>query len=255
MAPAASRNVSAKSRFIAMASQSASGLSSCPASGPAAESETTLHTSIVCRTNHARLDTNLGQTCRRRRCSRPAQFLQIIQDASYILINGIDATQIVFDVSLVLPSHQFVAFQIRLAKCSVLSFIGGVENDFAARRSRPLRGRANFRSLGVISLAIDIFCCRGRTSRVPSSHRTTYLVPGIVNVIVLLQVLRTRLPVAMRRLVVTHQERTACRITFLLQPIESQIGNDIGRVTLVSHITLGGQHHRVVIGSLSLQHM
>lgn len=78
---------------------------------------------------------------------------------------------------------------------------------------------------------------------------------GDLDVIVLSHVLGVGLPIAMRRLVLVHQEEGFAVVPFFLQPLESLVGDDIGRVAGVMHLAVGGVHPRVVVRALALQHM
>ena len=83
---------------------------------------------------------------------------------------------------------------------------------------------------------------------------------GNRDVVVLPEVLRAGLPVAVWSLVLIHQQERFVFIPLVLQPVHGNIRDNVRRVTGMWScnwlaILTGGNHRRVVIRPLSLQHV
>ncbi len=83
---------------------------------------------------------------------------------------------------------------------------------------------------------------------------------GDFHIVKHVQILRARLPVAMRGLVLVHQHERLLRITILLQPSQCLVGDNIRGVAGVLHgddlaVIVGCLHWRVVIRPLTDEHI
>ena len=73
------------------------------------------------------------------------------------------------------------------------------------------------------------------------------------NIIIHSEIVWTWLPIAMRRFMLHHHHKRLVSIAFGLQPIESEIGYDIGCVTGILVFTFGCFHWWIVIRPLSIK--
>ena len=75
------------------------------------------------------------------------------------------------------------------------------------------------------------------------------------HVVVHIQMLRAGLPVAMRGLVMIHQEERLVLVPLLLKESQRFVRDDVGRIARVFDDTLGRFHRRIVIGPLADQYV
>ena len=69
------------------------------------------------------------------------------------------------------------------------------------------------------------------------------------------QVAQRRHPCAVRRLVLAHQNEGLAGLCVLLQPIDREVGHDVGAVAFDRALAVGAEQDRVVVVTLSAQHL
>ena len=184
---------------------------------------------------------------------REAGFLQVIEHAADIIVHRCNAAQVILDVTLVLPAHKFFALEVGLAESLVLGAVGGVPGlalfgrEIARRRDklkvikRHRFGDGHVLRLGWCAAALVIIKQRRRF--------------GNGYPVVCVQVFRTRLPIAVWRLVLVHQHEGLVGRALVLEPVQRKIGDDIGGVTDVLGALAVLEHGRVVVGALANKHL
>ena len=75
---------------------------------------------------------------------------------------------------------------------------------------------------------------------------------GILAIVVPAEVPQRRRPFAMRSLVLAHQQERF-RLVAVLQPLDRQVGDDVGHVARVLHLLAVPDHRRVVVHALPRQ--
>ena len=124
-----------------------------------------------------------------------------------------------------------LAFELRLLELLVLLGVGLVERRLLLGRQARLAARASGRSASGAWPRSSAFSAAGFVAAGVVVEQRLRL--GDRHVLVLIEVPRGRLPVAVRRLVLIHQEERLVLVALVLQPVEGHVGDDVGRVALV----------------------
>ena len=207
--------------------------------------------STVCRTSHARPDRSLDRTSRRRWCRVQACLVEKRQQTADALIDGFHATEVIVQVALIFPADEVFALELGSTKCRVAGLVIGVPGATLFRgqnrRRRELQidrvhRAGNGHVLVVLSLA-----AAGVVVKKTGGLRVAAV--GVVP-----QVAQRGQPLAMRRLVLAH-EQERLRLVSLAQPVEAQVGDDVGRVTVLADGPAVLDHRRMIIDSLPRQNL
>ena len=180
-----------------------------------------------------------------------AGLVEIVEHAAEVLVDGSDAAEVVLDVALVAPADEILAGEVRLAESGVLRLVGGVPDLelFGGEVARGLQLRVRFGEVVRQSHLLHPACAGASLPVVEERRRL-----GQVDVVEVVEVLRPRLPVAVRRLVLEHQHEGPVGVALFPQPLQGQIGEDVGGVA--DHLLgpLFALQRWVVVGALTLQH-
>ena len=184
--------------------------------------------------------------------------VEILQHAADAVVDRLHTAQVILDVTLVHPLDPLPALQVGLAKRLILRPVGGIPKFLLFRRE-------------IIRAGVELEIIRGQ---VPSDgHRLVrgslgapgVIVPkrlrlGDLHVVKRVEVSRSGLPVAVRRLVLEHQHERLVALALVLQPLKPLVGDDVGRVAdvfLDYHLPdgIGRTHRWIVVRPLPDQHV
>ena len=178
-----------------------------------------------------------------------ALVLEILQHAADVIIDRLHGGQVVVHVALIAPADEILALRIGLTVGLVTRFVIGVPDGGllgvhlrradqfdVLGRDGLLQGHVVLRhGLGAIGVVIE----QSGRLRVDA-------------VLVETEVLDVRLPLAVRRLVLEHKHE-GLRLVALAHPVQREVSDDVGDVTLHLDHALGVLHRRVVVDALSRQ--
>ncbi len=183
---------------------------------------------------------------------------QVGQHAAHVVVHRGDATQVILDVTLVLPANQILALQVGLGQGRVLGIVGSIPKLSLLRRE--VAGGSQLEvTLGHGLGNRHVLLVGGQSPPlVVIEERVRF---GQGDVVVFGQVFRPRLPITVRRLVLEHQHERLRLVSFVLHPVQGQVGDNVRRVAHVidSSVLLSVairilEHGRIVVGSLANQH-
>ena len=180
-------------------------------------------------------------------------FIEIIEDFTDAVVDGLHAAEVVFDVALVFPLHEFLAFELCRLERFILGAIGGVPGFelFGGEAS----GLVQLEIVGAEVLGDGHGLVSGGGFPafvvVPEGFgfRDRFVVEPV-------EVFRSGLPVAMGGLVLVHQHEGLLGVATVFKPGEGLVGDDVGGVAdvFVSDDLPGvvvRLHGRVVVGALA----
>ena len=173
--------------------------------------------------------------------------VQGVEHPADALVNGLHAAEVIVQISVVLPAHKVLAGEVRFAEGVVAR--GVVRIPLAALAGVELRGRNE--------LEVFVGQCPG------DGHVLVMLglaAPGVVveegvglgifAVAVVAEVAERGLPFAMGGFMLAHQQERA-RAVAILEPVERQVGDDVGGVPLMRDGLAVVDHRRVVVHPLA----
>ena len=184
------------------------------------------------------------------RIFRQPALVQVVEEPADVFVDRVDAAQVVFHVSLIFPFQKLVAFELGFFESLVLGVVGCVPFGFLfggqVARSPELQvigGEVPGNGHGLVG-------CGGEPVLVVVAQGFRF---GQVDPVVLVQVLRAGLPVAMGGLVLAHDEEGLVLVPSVLEPIKGDVGDDVGGITGDALYPIRCVHGRVVVRPLSLQ--
>ena len=180
-----------------------------------------------------------------------ALLLEILQHAADVVVHGLHGREVVMHVALIAPADEVLTLRVgflvgRIARL-IISIPHGRLLGVELRRTHELHV---LRSDGLLKRHV-ILANGLRAVREVVEERRRFRVDAIL---VEAEVLDIGLPLAVRRLVLTH-EHERLGLVALGNPIEGKVGDDVGDVTLSLHHALRVLHRRVIIDALSWQHL
>ena len=201
-----------------------------------------------------------------------AVLLEVGQQAPDALVDAADAAQVVLEVALVLPAHQVVPLEPGLQHGRVLVGEGGVPGLALGRRHllEVAEARAVVREAGLgvpalerrlervvddVHVPIDLHLLEARGGGVVQVAIEEGRGLGQVLVLPQFEVTQGRHPGAVRRLVLAHQQERLVAVRVLVEPVDREVGDDVGAVALDLAAALGVDQHGVVVVALPGQHV
>ena len=174
------------------------------------------------------------------------------------------AAQVVLHVALVGPPHALLALRILAQERRVLHFERLVpagqllwRHALALRQPSPIRALQSTRVLGRHNQVVVQEHVVGDAHLLHLRHRTASLVIikqgrrlRDLHIVEQREIFGRRLPVAMRRLVLAHQQERAIFVA-LVQPLDRQLGGQIGCMAFDPHAAILGAEVRVVVVALT----
>ena len=177
--------------------------------------------------------------------------LEELQHAADVVIHRLHGGEVVVHVALVAPADEVLALRVGLTVGRIARLVIGVPDG--GLLGVELRRALQFDVLGRDGLLQSHVVLRHglRPIGVVVEQSSRLRVDAVL---VETEVLDVRLPLAVRRLVLEH-EHEGLRLVALAHPVEREVGDDVGDVTLHLHHALGVLHRRVVVDALAGQHL
>ena len=180
--------------------------------------------------------------------------VEVGQHAPDLVVERVDAGHVVLHVALVAPADPGLALEGGL---ELVLAVGLVEGLVPAVPGLALLGSQVARRGELHVATAEVPCQRHRLGLTPAvavrpvvEQGRGLLEEGHLGA---RQLLRTRLPVPVRRLVLVHQQERLVFVPILREPVEGQVGDHLGRVALVLDRARRRLDGRVVVGALADQ--
>ena len=178
---------------------------------------------------------------------REALLLEVIEHAAHALIDGADGGEVVVHVALVFPADEVLAGEIGGAELGVARLVVGIPH-------LPLLGGEAGRG-DELGVAVDhglvdrhvLIVLGGAAARVVVEEGGRLVVHAVV---VGLEVAQGGLPLTVRGLVLTHEEE-GLGLVALGEPVEGDIGDDVGDVAGILDGLAHADHGRIIVDTLA----
>ncbi len=177
-------------------------------------------------------------------------FIVVIEQAADVFVHGLDATEIVLQIALIIPACPVLACQIGLLECFVAWAEVSIQDlelfwcELAGKLKHQAAGahvvgNAHFVSGGCFLAGVVIKERRGF---------------GYLDVLQVFEVSERGFPRAVRCLVVAHEKEGLVLIA-LFQPFQGLVCDNVGRVAGMFYILAVGEKDGIVIAALSFKHL
>ena len=186
------------------------------------------------------------------------RFVQVFEHAADGAIDPGDATKVVGDIPLVVPPREGVTRQIGLLERLVFGGVSRLPAGLLLRRHVLRRHQGEILGQHVPGDRHLLFGCSAGAAGIVVEECFRL---GEGRATEEVEFLRPRLPFAMRCLVLEHEHERLGGIPLCVEPVERQVGDDVGHVAWDRslrgrplHRFWCRQHCRVVVGALAWQH-